>query len=80
MGRQQFLEAPHEDQAVFLLHMCPRGVWAHFSSCILFGDSVSERPHVSMLVDTVGLPVEFQYPLGLSNLPPSLQQDALSSI
>jgi hypothetical protein len=41
-------------------------------ACSLFSGSVSVNPQGSRLVDFVGLPVEFLFPLGPSVLPPTL--------
>jgi len=67
---------PHEDQTVPLLHICLPTV--HAQSWV--GGSVSGRPEVSRLVDSVGPPMEFLTYMGPLILPLTLPQVSLSSI
>jgi hypothetical protein len=68
----QLLGGLHKDQTGHLLHMCvgPRSSLSIFSG--LVSGSVSENPQGFRLVDSVGLPVKFLPPSGLSILPPTL--------
>jgi len=59
-----------------MLHMCRETsvrlcmLWGDLGSshaCSLVGGSVSERPQGSRLVDSIGLPEEFLFPLGLKS-------------